>query len=607
MKVKPASPEVISSLISALSAISQPLEHQSGYMVSSLCSHSTSLSPFPYQAEFPLSTKSGGYAYTSDTLSPTKTGIGMDHEICAKKYTLKENNYLHPDRAADVGASRPSPTIVLSNKTPQSQRSRSYVEGDNDLDETYSMGSLRIDSGTRLSATSTVSSGSGGRKSIRSSRSLDFMGSNERLFEESSCSSIQDVIIDTIPDKEIGDRVVEARKPNLLSTSLMTPEKAVNEGSPRNRSPMYLPAASPRIGSIKESGGGSNELNCGSPSLVGSPRRIPTRDSSLRHSFGSHRRRKSYRSDLSEHQENDKFSFDFSQDSPTQSPTKIVGEIAEDDVTRRIRELKDQKKLRDYRLTIATTELALDLASVGPSCTPSPFTIPKTQVEVSSDSQWPLTAEVGKAIEAEMTESSAPSPAIMQRINRDTGSRVSSIPSRSTTFKHSPLARHHSEVSQGFAASLKRSNSRLLRRLSRPTSPTSAEKPKRSFTSPLLTSAEKPKRSFTSPLADERPKSTDPIDEAVDEYISSPRLSRKIRHPQTGRTISFSEVGDPNGSAVFCCVGMGLTRYITAFYDELALTLKLRLITPDRPGVGASEAHADGSQTPLSWPGKIHF
>lgn len=49
---------------------------------------------------------------------------------------------------------------------------------------------------------------------------------------------------------------------------------------------------------------------------------------------------------------------------------------------------------------------------------------------------------------------------------------------------------------------------------------------------------------------------------------------------------------------------MGLTRFITAFYDELALTLKLRLITPDRPGVGDSEPYTDGTATPLSWPGK---
>ena len=69
--------------------------------------------------------------------------------------------------------------------------------------------------------------------------------------------------------------------------------------------------------------------------------------------------------------------------------------------------------------------------------------------------------------------------------------------------------------------------------------------------------------------------------------------------------ISFSEVGDSEGYAVICCVGMGLTRYITAFYDELALTLKLRLITPDRPGIGDSEPYPDGSVTPLSWPGEF--
>ena len=106
------------------------------------------------------------------------------------------------------------------------------------------------------------------------------------------------------------------------------------------------------------------------------------------------------------------------------------------------------------------------------------------------------------------------------------------------------------------------------------------------------------------PIIEERPASRDSIDLDVTQYLNSERLSQKIRHPQTGRVISFSEVGDSEGSAVFCCVGMGLTRYITAFYDELALTLKLRLITPDRPGVGDSEPYADGTATPLSWPGK---
>jgi hypothetical protein len=103
-------------------------------------------------------------------------------------------------------------------------------------------------------------------------------------------------------------------------------------------------------------------------------------------------------------------------------------------------------------------------------------------------------------------------------------------------------------------------------------------------------------------VQEERPRSYDSVDQDVIAFIHAGRLSQKIRHPQSGRTIAFSEVGDPKGHAVFCCVGMGLTRYVTAFYDELAMTLRLRLITPDRPGVGESATNPNG--TPLSWPGE---
>lgn len=105
------------------------------------------------------------------------------------------------------------------------------------------------------------------------------------------------------------------------------------------------------------------------------------------------------------------------------------------------------------------------------------------------------------------------------------------------------------------------------------------------------------------PIIEERPSSVDSIDIDVDGYLNSQRLSQKIRHPQTGRVISFSEVGDPQGFAIFVCVGMGLTRYVMAFYDQLAASLKLRLITPDRPGIGGSQVDPNG--TPLSWPGKF--
>jgi hypothetical protein len=113
---------------------------------------------------------------------------------------------------------------------------------------------------------------------------------------------------------------------------------------------------------------------------------------------------------------------------------------------------------------------------------------------------------------------------------------------------------------------------------------------------------QRPPRSIIEERIEERPASVDSIDLEVDSYLNSSRLSQKIRHPQTGRVISFSEVGDPSGFAVFVCVGMGLTRYVMAFYDQLAATLKLRLITPDRPGIGGSQIDPTG--TPLSWPGE---
>jgi pimeloyl-ACP methyl ester carboxylesterase len=119
-----------------------------------------------------------------------------------------------------------------------------------------------------------------------------------------------------------------------------------------------------------------------------------------------------------------------------------------------------------------------------------------------------------------------------------------------------------------------------------------------------------PRASFQSAadtLEQQRPGSADSIDDAVDAYLCSPRLSQKLRMPTTGRTISFSEVGDPQGFAVFVCVGMGLTRYVTAFYDELAATLGLRLITPDRPGVGESDAIDESERAVLNWPDDVLY
>jgi len=193
----------------------------------------------------------------------------------------------------------------------------------------------------------------------------------------------------------------------------------------------------------------------------------------------------------------------------------------------------------------------------------------------------------------------APAPAVAQRKARPSpnrGDRSSSQKRISGTTTPEPL-----DIAQ-----TKRSGSRL-KRLSGPKSPRASTDKGARNSSNLASRVASPEPVKPQIHIDDRPTSADSIDDAVDAYLCSPRLSQKIRHPQTGRTISFSEVGDSEGFAVFCCVGMGLTRYITAFYDELALTLKLRLITPDRPGVGDSEPYNDGTATPLSWPGTRIF
>jgi hypothetical protein len=228
---------------------------------------------------------------------------------------------------------------------------------------------------------------------------------------------------------------------------------------------------------------------------------------------------------------------------------------------------------------------------------------------------------------------SAPSPAILLQRARASATMGKSSPS---IFRgSSPIGRPSVESTQSARlAAPKRRNSRLRRR-SQPSDGKTTTRHRRTFSNPLRrSSGSSPPRASAAastsasasvsasaatgtasasvaaaaaPAAgDDRPSTADSIEDAVDAYLDAPRLSQKIRHPEDGRTISFSEVGDPDGYAVFCCVGMGLTRYIMAFYDELALTLKLRLITPDRPGVGDSEAYPDGTSTPLAWPGE-HF
>ncbi|CAG8711843.1 10505_t:CDS:1 [Racocetra fulgida] len=98
-------------------------------------------------------------------------------------------------------------------------------------------------------------------------------------------------------------------------------------------------------------------------------------------------------------------------------------------------------------------------------------------------------------------------------------------------------------------------------------------------------------------------------DQAIDDnhlditaFLAAPRLTQRVRL-SSGRVVSFSEVGDRTGFPVFVFLGMGCVRYFIAFFDDLATSYGLRLICPDRPGIGLSDDVKSDDQEVLKWPG----
>lgn len=582
--VKPASPAVISSLISTLSAISPPIGSQFEDLPRSYAACSTSVSPLSHQTEFPLVIGPGGNVSRADPASTSAMKFGMDYETYHPPRNLIENSYLSPDDAAASPTVLRGPRRFPSSSTLRTRQSRQDIENRHPLEEKSSIGNLSIEPGPRISTASLASTGSGGRKSLRSFKSLKYSASKESMRRETAKRTSIDLFPEPASISENGSHkleVDECRSSYHHSPVIFEGKDVVSETPP-------IPSRSSSTGISTTKG--VIDLHPyepkGSPGSASSPRRIPTRDSSLRRSHGrssSHQKRKSYRSDHSGAQERERSSFEQKRDS-TQTSHTVFDEAAEDEVSRRIRQLKDQKKQRESPLTIATTNLEADSKTADLFCTPSPLApVEALLSDALEDLQKSQPSAAAMVNNDEAVELSAPSPAILQRINRN-----KTTPSKSTTTKTFPLIKHHTDPNSIDVTMPSRSDSRLMKRISRPPSPIRAEKHKKSLSGNFL---------------DDRPNSLDSVDSAVEDYIASSRLSQKITHPQTGRVISFSEVGDPDGSVIFCCVGMGLTRYITAFYDDLARTLKLRLITPDRPGVGGSEPHTDGSDTPLGWPG----
>ena len=544
--VPPASPEVISSLITSLSAISRP--------VSNHFDGPSYLSPIGIGS--PLSSVPG---------SPTGGSFGVDYGTYNQP-SLKE---LQEEDEIPLDELPASPPIVRTSKLPTSLSTLTAPKSPRSPGARESTGFLSIRSRrssggvSRPSSRGSFTSGaesigkpsvervsdalSPPRHSLRKQKSYDswgfkghrsliYMGSKEKLRDkatEKKRASIGAVG----GDLNILGSKTEPPTPRLQPSFT---DSVINE----EPATIALEASALQPAPV---------LHDSLPS----PGLIPTRDSSLRKT-GNNAKRSSART--SRHSRKD-------------SESDAYGAIPElDEQNAGPRDSRSEKSKRRHsgrkqNLGLDPLRLSADLAKDAPLAGPS----------------TPAAAMFPDGI-----DDGAPSPAVAQGRRRDREASID-FRRRSGRLTPDPFGGYASEGGNP-TVKLKRSSTRLKRRSGAAT-PTSEKSGAGGS-------------NYDHPhVAYERPRSADSIDDAVESYLCSPRLSQKIRHPQTGRVISFSEVGDPNGSAVFCCVGMGLTRYITAFYDELALTLKLRLITPDRPGVGDSEPYPDGNATPLGWPG----
>ncbi|KAJ4287859.1 hypothetical protein N0V88_007570 [Collariella sp. IMI 366227] len=568
--LSPASPEVISSLITSLSTISRP--------VSNHFDGPSYLGPIGLGS--PLNLSMPG--------SPTGGSFGVDYGAYSQpslKELQEEDVPLEelPASAPVIRTSKPPSGLspLTASKTPSARESSSGLKGllsrrsSSGLSRPSSKGSLTsgAESIGKLSIERSqeplspgldghgvrkqASRDSWGKKTNRNQRGLMYMSSKERLREkeaEKKRSSIGAV-------GGSSNRLSSNSAPHTPRLDPLSADSIINE-EPNG----YF--------AIGEHGVGSEAAD----SLANS-RLIPARDSSLRKS-GGNTKRSSARTSRTSKRDSDSAAYGTIPELEEQ--TSGVRNSRSDPMKRRHPGHKQGQGLDPLKLSA-------DLPQENPTSL--------NRLRPDLPSPGPASPAAAMFSDSEAFDDGAPSPAVAQGRRRDREASAE-YRRRSGRLTPDPFGGYASEGGST-TVKMKRSSTKL-KRLSGAASPIPDNVTEQSV------QVESKRQSDQPHVAYERPQSADSVDDAVESYLCSPRLSQKIKHPQTGRVISFSEVGDPNGSAVFCCVGMGLTRYITAFYDELALTLKLRLITPDRPGVGDSEPYADGTATPLGWPDDVY-
>lgn len=558
--VRPASPEVISSLISSLSIISGPAQQ---LFESPNGSYSSPASPSLKSGFNHTDTHSGGRngsfgidygAFKNPALEGLQEEQSLD-DLAASPPVVRTSK--PPSGYSPLTARKRSPSPLTHFLKSSSRPSSPENLGDRDIPT--AIGEVTIESGRALPK----------KEGLRQS-SIDGQGRKNGRKMLSRMSSGEDA-----SDSDMSWKRSSAQKYNtrdLLSVPKTDGSENLMAGTLFDDSsvPSYFTYSS-KTSPSSTSPDGSPRLSSGGFGGPPSPRDIPARDSSLRNS--SRTKRSSKRSSM-RREENGEIAGTIREEGTSGIISTSSVDSPNDDRKSRLDDMT-----RNFRRQLTEPENISTLAS--------------KQVADSAK------------VEETLLEEAAPYPAVAQRRSR---SRSPNDLFNRSTGKSKKGGKHDLDLSI-LATSPKRSGSRL-KRLSAPMSPSSPTsndtgRHQRKLSLPGLEreNATSPEPARLPQVVIDDKESIDSIDESVESYLTSPRLSQTIRHPQTGRKISFSEVGDSDGHAVFCCVGMGLTRYITAFYDELALTLKLRLITPDRPGVGDSEPYTDGTSTPLSWPG----
>ncbi|KAL4914198.1 hypothetical protein BDW62DRAFT_190842 [Aspergillus aurantiobrunneus] len=562
--VDPSSPEVITSLISSLSAISVPVQSHFDLNVPRIDSETDPSSPVYFPPE---------HFSVSDEHPPSEHGFGVTYCSQNPAEEPPHSPFLHPDDAAAspvIRMARAPPSPTKSPKSPKFKinperpasparpTSRGSYNSYRATFEDPAFGTITAEPGPQRVSTAASIHSTSSRKSLRSlfkKPSREFVGEKDKQVERlRKTSSYTDGLRHNVPRSRASLR------------SLHSMADVVEEGRPSQfaMDSSRDHAISTPTGMERPSLQSNHESAPSTPGGIGSGRIIPTRESSLRHGYSSSHRKTGRHS---------RYSSTASREIKTDSGISGVGNETEQ-VTKRIQELKDQQQR-------IKSELETDNTPQQPK---EPPNVQQAPSRARSDTG-------GSIVQHELIiDESAPSPAILTGRSRSFPRNSPQVASRPTIVSSPSFA-----TRQSFDRPDPMDKLRNRRSIESQHAP---RLHKRSPSGPVTLGR-------SSVVGEDRPSSADSVDLAVCDYLASPKLTQRIRHPTSGRVIAFSEVGDPKGHMVLCCLGMGLTRYLMAFYDELARSLGLRLVTLDRPGVGESGPYVNDAGTPLSWPDDV--